>query len=124
MSDASSTCVGRAAFMLVATTLGCSAPPECVVPTAQTTNYTVGAITLPQQRIDFARDLNGDGRLDNQLGNLVGAFMGGGIDIQAAVSIVLADGRFADQVAVFSDSSTSSVGLNLSGQVGSTLCAS
>jgi hypothetical protein len=35
--------------------------------------FYVTHLMLPQQRDDFAEDLNGDGRVDNQLGNITGA---------------------------------------------------
>src|SRR5262245_41495022 len=44
-------------------------PPDLVPPLgAREWNYVVDGVTLPAQATDFAIDLNGDGRPDNQLG--------------------------------------------------------
>ncbi len=53
----------------------------------------LNAITVPQQRTDFALDLNGDGRLDNQFGSFVGALASNNIDLQGAIDTTLAAGE-------------------------------
>jgi hypothetical protein len=54
--------------------------------------YVASRITLPQQRSDFSYDLNGDGRTDNQYGNLIGAVTSQGVSIQGAVDAAVANG--------------------------------
>ncbi len=54
--------------------------------------YVVNAVMVPEQRSDFAIDLNGDGRVDNQLGNIIGALSGQGLDVQSGVNMATADG--------------------------------
>jgi hypothetical protein len=49
-------------------------------------------ITLPQQRYDFAMDLNGDGTMDNQFGYIVGALASQAINMQMTLDTALANG--------------------------------
>jgi hypothetical protein len=49
-------------------------------------------ILVPLQRTDYAYDLNGDGHLDNQYGNIVGALAAQGIDSQARLNAAVASG--------------------------------
>ncbi|HEY2743166.1 MAG TPA: hypothetical protein VGL86_01030 [Polyangia bacterium] len=65
--------------------------------------YVVNAVMVPEQRSDFAIDLNGDGRVDNQLGNIIGALSGQGLDVQSGVDMATADGTL---VLLMSESST------------------
>jgi hypothetical protein len=53
---------------------------------ARTLRFAADHITLPMSRQDFAFDLTGDGRPDNQFGNIVGAFMAQNLDLQPAVT--------------------------------------
>jgi len=55
--------------------------------------YVWNAVTVPQQRSDFAWDLNGDGRLDNQYGNIVGALSGQNIDVQGQANMTITSGQ-------------------------------
>jgi hypothetical protein len=55
--------------------------------------YVWNAMVLPQQRADFAWDLNGDGRVDNQYGNIVGALSAQTIDVQGAATQAIAVGQ-------------------------------
>jgi hypothetical protein len=50
-------------------------------------------VIVPMQRMDYAFDLNGDGRVDNQLGNIEGALAGQNIDVQAQASLAVTSGR-------------------------------
>ena len=54
--------------------------------------YVINKLTLPQARSDFAIDLNGDFRADNQLGNIVGALQAQNLDAQAGVDMSVATG--------------------------------
>ena len=68
------------AFAVILCT-GCTrSPPPCVVGAGRTQTYVVNHLTLPQSKADFAIDLNGDGKPDNQLGNIIGALTGVGFD--------------------------------------------
>ena len=51
--------------------------------------YVVNSVQVPQQRSDYAIDLNGDGRVDNQLGNIIGALTGQGLDVQSGVDMAI-----------------------------------
>src|SRR5262249_15467742 len=54
--------------------------------------FVVNKWNLPQQRTDYARDLNGDGKMDNQLGNIFGALTAQNIDVQTTCDQSVADG--------------------------------
>ncbi len=68
--------------------LACIPPP-----TAMHAKYVWNAVTVPMSRTDFAWDLNGDGRVDNQYGNIVAALAGNGLDPQTAIDQALAAGQ-------------------------------
>jgi hypothetical protein len=65
--------------------------------------YVVNSVMVPEQRSDYAIDLNGDGRVDNQLGNIIGALTGQGLDVQSGVNMATADGTL---VLLMSEAST------------------
>ena len=54
--------------------------------------YVTNAVMVPQQRSDYAIDLNGDGRVDNQLGNIIGALEGQMLHVQDGVNAAVTDG--------------------------------
>jgi len=54
--------------------------------------YVVNSVQVPQQRSDYAIDLNGDGRVDNQLGNIIGALEGQMLHVQDGVNQAVTDG--------------------------------
>ena len=54
--------------------------------------YVTNAVMVPQQRSDYAIDLNGDGRVDNQLGNIIGALEGQMLHVQDGVNQAVTDG--------------------------------
>jgi hypothetical protein len=67
--------------LVLALLSGCSAstsaPKDIVGPfIGPMRRFYVSSIALPMQRSDFAADLNGDDRADNQLGNIVGGLAG------------------------------------------------
>ena len=51
--------------------------------------FDLQSIALPATRLDFAYDVDGDGRPENQLGNIVGVLLTVGLDPQAEI-----DGAF------------------------------
>ena len=59
---------------------------------ANKAQYVTNAVMVPQQRQDYAIDLNGDGRVDNQLGNIIGALTGQGLNVQTGVDMAVAGG--------------------------------
>ncbi len=58
----------------------------------QVFRYVTNAIVLPTARADFALDLNGDARADNQLGSIVQALTAQGIDLQSEQDVNVAAG--------------------------------
>ncbi|MDB4967991.1 MAG: hypothetical protein JWN44_3680 [Myxococcales bacterium] len=54
--------------------------------------YVTSSVMVPQQRQDYAIDLNGDGRVDNQLGNIIGALEGQMLHVQDGVNTAVTDG--------------------------------
>ena len=54
--------------------------------------YAMNNFTLPQTRTQLAIDLNGDGRLDNQLGNIIGVLASQGLSAQTTVDQSVARG--------------------------------
>jgi hypothetical protein len=60
--------------------------------------YVVDSMTLPVSSSDFAFDLNGDGKLDNRMGNIIGALSqgsgGSSTNIQQDVDVAIASGDF------------------------------
>jgi hypothetical protein len=65
--------------------------------------YVTNAVMVPQQRSDYAIDLNGDGRVDNQLGNIIGALEGQMLHVQDGVNTAVTDGTL---IVLVSESST------------------
>lgn len=54
--------------------------------------YVTNSVMVPQQRQDYAIDINGDGRVDNQLGNIIGALEGQMLHVQDGVNMAVTDG--------------------------------
>jgi hypothetical protein len=54
--------------------------------------WFISSVTLPQSRADFSLDLNGDGKVDDQLGNIVGALMAQNVNLQTPVDQAIAGG--------------------------------
>jgi hypothetical protein len=55
--------------------------------------YVWNDIVVPMQRADYAIDLNGDGRVDNQLGNIEGALASQNIPVQAQATQSVTSGQ-------------------------------
>lgn len=76
---------------------GVDAPSDAsdaaVVCTDHTQKLVIDSIVLPQSRTDFAIDLNGDTKTDNQLGNIIGVLGSQNIDSQAAMNDAVATGK-------------------------------
>src|SRR5437868_5725973 len=56
------------AIAVLTASAGCASPDVTGPFTGRPHDYAVDAVELPRSRADFADDLNGDGRPDNQLG--------------------------------------------------------
>jgi hypothetical protein len=48
-------------------------PDVTMVSSANPAQYVANTLTVPLDRMQFGMDLNGDGKTDNQLGNIIGA---------------------------------------------------
>src|SRR5512135_121504 len=55
--------------------------------------YVWNNVLVPMQRTDYAIDLNGDGRNDNQLGNIEGALAGQGLPVQTQATQAVQSGQ-------------------------------
>src|SRR5947209_2870110 len=60
--------------------------------------FAVDRIVLPLQRSDFADDLDGDGRADDQLGNVIALASAVGYRPEALVPTLVAAGRLAPRL--------------------------
>ncbi len=65
--------------------------------------FVINYLELPQQRSDFAIDLNGDGRPDNQLGSIVSALAAQNLDLQTDLAMNVANGTLVDLIRVVDD---------------------
>lgn len=67
---------------------------ECVnVTTGVSAQYVGDTLKVPMQRMDYAMDLNGDGKSDNQLGNIIGALTAQNLDTQLGVDEAIKAGN-------------------------------
>lgn len=60
-------------------------PMDVTMATGNHYKFVANTLKAPTQRADFAIDLNGDGKTDNQLGNIIGALSGQGLDAQMGI---------------------------------------
>ena len=91
--------------VLVVALAACGKPPyhDVVGPfTGTTYRFAVNQLLLPMWKTDFADDLNGDGRGDNQLGEVVATLAGNG-DLTTAVDDMLASGALAPVIEITTD---------------------
>jgi len=65
---------------------------DCTASGTNKAQYVTNSVMVPQQRSDFAIDLNGDGRVDNQLGNIIGALESQMLHVQDGVNMAVTDG--------------------------------
>jgi hypothetical protein len=66
----------------------------CITPTGiNHLRFVTNSIRLPQMRTDFAFDLNGDGKVDNQYGNIIGALTAQNLMPQVDADAEVAAGR-------------------------------
>jgi hypothetical protein len=63
-----------------------TAPPDVtMVSTMNPAQYVANSLTVPLDRMQFSMDLNGDGKPDNQLGNIIGALSANNLNTQDGV---------------------------------------
>jgi len=75
--------------------------PEVEAPTGGAAKwYRIDSIELPRRSSDFADDLDGDGRPDNQLGNLVALAAAAGYEPSRSARTMLAAGALSPRVEV------------------------
>jgi hypothetical protein len=67
-------------------------PPPPMTSPALTLQFVLDRLLLPTHRSDHAIDLDGDGRLDNQFGNVFGALAAQNLDLQRGIDDALMDG--------------------------------
>jgi hypothetical protein len=72
--------------------------PACMATGSNRQRFVFDTVTLPQSRADYAIDLNGDGRADDQLGNLVAALSAQALNPQPGVDAALAAGTLVELV--------------------------
>jgi hypothetical protein len=82
------------AYSLILVT-GCTPnPAKCAASPSKAETFVVEKLTLPTKHEDFAIDLNGDGRVDNQLGSILDALISANIiDPQPLVDEALREGK-------------------------------
>jgi hypothetical protein len=89
------------ALLLAIVAAGCGPPnPDCALRGNFQRSYRIDTFQLPVARIDFAHDLNGDKKRDNQLGNIIGFLNQASIPAQQQVDTALAEGRFKPMLVV------------------------
>ena len=72
---------------------GSDTPPDVTtVSMANPAKYVANALLVPMTRSDYSIDLNGDGKLDNQLGNIIGALSAQNLNTQDGVDKSIASG--------------------------------
>jgi hypothetical protein len=71
-----------------------------VVRASVSRRFVVDSLALPTSRVELGYDLNGDGKLDDQLGNVIGALRYNGYDAQGIVNGAIAAGTFAPELEV------------------------
>jgi hypothetical protein len=62
------------------------------MPLVMVRQFVADVLTVPMQRSDFALDLNGDGKLDNQYGNIIGALTAQNLNVQQQADTAVASG--------------------------------
>jgi hypothetical protein len=73
---------------------GNMAPPDVTtVSMANPAQYVANALTVPLDRMQFGMDLNGDGKTDNQLGNIIGALSANNLNTQDGVDQAVCKGQ-------------------------------
>jgi hypothetical protein len=78
---------------LFAACSGSDTPPDVTnVSMANPAKYVANALTVPMDRMQFGMDLNGDSKVDNQLGNIIGALSANNLNTQDGVDSAVCKG--------------------------------
>jgi hypothetical protein len=81
------------AFAFGACDSGTGVPPDVtMVSMANPVKYVANTLTVPMDRMQFGMDLNGDGKVDNQLGNIIGALSANNLNTQDGVDQAVCKG--------------------------------
>src|SRR5262245_12656820 len=72
---------------------GPDVPPDVtIVSTMNPIKFAANTLTVPLDRTQFGLDLNGDGKVDNQLGNIIGALEANNLHTQDGVDSSICKG--------------------------------
>jgi hypothetical protein len=87
---------------------GTEGPPPDVtmVSTMNPVQFVANTLVVPMDRMQFGMDLNGDGKVDNQLGNIIGALSANNLNTQDGVDQSVCKGSVVLGVKVTSGDST------------------
>ncbi len=103
---------------------GCDDPgaAECVnVTSGVSFKFVANTLSVPQSRMDYALDLNGDQKADNQLGNIIGALTQQGLDTQKGVNDAVTAGNVILLMNVTGDSITDSTCASVEASAGKSM---
>jgi hypothetical protein len=81
-------------------------PDVTMVSSSNPVQYVANTLTVPMERQQFGMDLNGDGKADNQLGNIIGALSAQNLDTQMGVDQSVCKGQVLLLAKVTSPDST------------------
>jgi hypothetical protein len=90
------------------TSPGASDAGSCVPVGGNRQAFVFDTLTLPAKKTDYALDLNGDGKLDNQYGNIIAVInaISPGLNAQTAVDSALANGTLVELIDEVSSDAT------------------
>jgi hypothetical protein len=81
------------ASLFAACSEGTTGPTDVtMVSMANPSLFVANTLTVPMDRMQFGMDLNGDGKVDNQLGNIIGALSANDLDTQEGVDNSICEG--------------------------------
>ena len=73
---------------------GSSGPADVtMISMANPTQFVANSLLVPMDRTTYGMDLNGDGKVDNQLGNIIGALTANNLDTQGGVDTAICEGQ-------------------------------
>jgi hypothetical protein len=68
--------------------------------------FVADSLLVPMDRTQYGMDLNGDGKVDNQLGNIIGALTANNLDTQGGVDSAICKGQVILLLTTTSDDAT------------------